>query len=251
MGPTQGPRAGDSRRAFPYRSCVLAALLLGGFPQGGRAEAPPLLARAFEQWTSGVADLAFTQQTRFFLGDGRVKNTRTERYDPSLPDSRRWRLIEVDGRPASPAERDAWDSRKNGKPRRKIVKSPSEYLDLDHARLVGENATSARFEVGMRPEASRLLSLDKIGVVITVDKGSASIVLIAARLLEQMPVLLGLARITDLDVDVGVEPRDEDPARNPGGVTTGSTARMTISELGYPKEYSWSEFRRVASYGGP
>ena len=216
-----------------------------------RAETPPLLAKAVEQWAAGREDLAFTQQTRFFLDDGNVREQRVERYDPSLPDSRRWRLIEVDGRAATVEQRVKWETRKNGKPRKKVVKAPSEYLDLEHATLMDNAPKSARFEIGLRPQAARLLAVEKVAVVITVDKESGRISAIAATLRQPISVLLGLARITDLDIDVHIEPVDEDSAQVAGEVQSGSTARVAISRLGFPMEYNWSDFKRVTSFRGP
>ena len=80
----------------PLRLIPLILILGGMICAGARAETPPLLAKAIAQWVAGQEDLAFTQQTRFFFNDGRVKEERVERYDPALPDSQRWRLIEVD-----------------------------------------------------------------------------------------------------------------------------------------------------------
>src|ERR1035437_7130394 len=127
-------------------------IFCGAFPSGLHAETPPLLAEAILQWAAGREDPAFTQQTRFFTDDGRVKAERVERYDPSLPDSVRWRLIEVDGQPATTEQREKRETSKNGKPTKKVVKSPSEYLDLEHATLVDETTQRARFKVGLRPD---------------------------------------------------------------------------------------------------
>jgi hypothetical protein len=230
--------------------CCFILFFCGTFPAGLHAETPPLLAKAFEQWAAGQEDLAFTQQTRFFFDDGKVKAERVERYDPSLPDSVRWRLIEVDGQPASIEQREKWETRKNGKPRKKVVKSPAEYLDLDHAIVLDETSQSARFEIDLRPDEAHLLSAEKIAVVITVDKEIGRIAHVSATLRQPIRVLLGLARITDLDIDVDVEPANEDSAQQSGEVRSGSTAHVAISKLGYPMEYNWSDFRRVTSFGG-
>jgi hypothetical protein len=232
-----------------FRSYWFLLVLGGAFSAGLHAQTPPLLAKAFEQWATGREDLAFTQQTRFFLDDGRVKEARVERYDPSLPDSRRWRLVEIDGRPATDEQREKWESRKNGKPRKLIVKPPAEYLDLEHATLLDDTPQSARFEIGLRPAAAHLLAVENIAVVITVDKESGHIARIAATLRQPISVLLGLARITDLDIDVRIEPADEDTAQKSSEVQTGSTARAAMSRLGFPMEYNWSDFKRVTSFG--
>lgn len=226
-------------------------ILLGASFSGLRAEPPALLAKAIERWASGPEDLAFTQETRFFVEDGEVRKERIERYDPSLPDSRRWRLIEVNGQPATAEQKKKWETRKNGTPRKGVGKSPAEYLDLDNATLVGNTPKNARFEIGLRPETARLIALEKIVVAITVDKESGRIALISATLRQPINVLLGLARITDLDVDVRVEPAEGDSTQKPGQVQIGSTARVTLSKLGNPVEYNWSDFERVTSFGKP
>jgi hypothetical protein len=228
--------------------CLSLISLCCAAPLGLRAEAPPLLAKALKRWTAGQGDMAFTQQTRVFLADGGVKEERIERYDPSLPDNRRWTLIEVNGLPATDAQRMKWESRKNAKPRRKVDESPSKYLDLDGALLIGETPKDARFNIPVRPEAQRLLAVEDIDVVITVDKQSASVAGVGAALREPIRVLLGIAQITDLDVDLRINPVDEDSPNTPEEVQSGSTARVKISKLGRPVEYNWSDFKRVPSW---
>ena len=113
-----------------------------------------------------------------------------------------------------------------------------------------ETTSKAGFEIGLRPEAARLLAVEKIAFVLTIDKESGAIARIAATLRQPIRVLLGLAQITDLDIDVRMEPADDDSSQSSGDVQNGSTARVTMSKLGSPMEYNWSDFRRVASYGG-
>jgi hypothetical protein len=232
------------------RLCLFVLSLCSAASPGLRAEVPPLLAEAIQRWTVEAGDFAFTQQTRSFQADGEVKEERIERYDPSLPDSRRWHLIEVNGQPATEAQREKWESRKNGKPRRKVDESPYEYLDLDRATLIGETPKDARFRIPLRPEAQRLLDVDDIEVVITIDKQSGAIAGVGAVLREPIRVLLGLARITDLDVDFRINPIDEGSANPPEEIQPGSTARVTMSKLGRPVEYNWSDIKRVASFVG-
>ena len=235
-----------------YRRFFLIALVAGAALCAGlRAATPPLLAKAFAQWATGQEDLAFTQQTRILFDDGKLKAQRVERYDPSLPDSRRWRLIEVNGQPATEAQRQKWETWKNGKPRKKVSKSLAEYLDFEHAIPMNETPKNAHFEVGLRPEVARLIAVEKVSVVITVDKESGTIAHIAANLREPIRVLLGLAKITDLDLDVRIEPADGDPGFKSGEVQTGSTARVLMSKFGDPTEYRWSDFKRVPTYRPP
>ena len=249
--PGRGKWVGEKPTSMFPRFPSLVLFLCGASVIGLRAATPALLAHALAQWGAGREDLAFTQQTRIFLADGKVKEQRVERYDPSLPDRQRWRLISLNGQPATAEQRDKWETWKNAKPRKKVSKSLAEYLDLQHATPMNETPTNAHFEVGLRPEVASLIAVEKVSVVVTVDKASGTIAHIAANLREPIRVLLGLAKITDLDLDVRIEPGDGEPASNSGEVQIGSTARVKMSKLGDPLEYRWSDFKRVATYPGP
>jgi hypothetical protein len=214
-----------------------------------RSEAPPLLARAIERWNAGQGDLAFTQETKRYRLDGEIKDDRVEHFDPSLPDSRRWRLIEVNGLPATEEQRMKWDSRKNAKPRRKVDEAPAEYLDLDHAVLLGETPPDARFRVPLLPSGHPIVPAHNVDVVITVDQQTGNISRVGAALREPIHTLLGIAEITDLDVDLHLNP-DAEPSDSRDEVLPGSSARVKVSELGKPVEYEWRDFKRVASFSG-
>ena len=257
MGPSFIARSPDRETAAMqtrsrislFRWVLLPLVVAGGW--SGLSGAPtPLLVKALEDLHSSREDLAFTQRSRDLQDDGRVKEERIERYDPSLPDRQRWRLLEIDGRAPTEAERQKWEHRRNSKPRKKPLKSPVEYLDLEHARLIEDAPDQASFEVPIRPEVVRLLAVDKISVVVTVDKQLGRIERIGATLREPAKILLGLARITDLDVDVRLDPPSGNFPDEADRVQDGSTARVTLSKLGSPIEYRWSELKRVKTYAG-
>jgi hypothetical protein len=132
-----------------------------------------------------------------------------------------------------------------------VDESPAEYLDLDHAALVGETPKDVRFRIPLRPEAQRLIATENIDVVITVDKQTGGVSGIGAALREPIRVLLGVARITDLDVDLRINPAEETFPDAGDDVDSGGTARVKISRLGRPVEYDWSDFKRVTSFAGP
>ncbi len=115
-------------------------------------------------------------------------------------------------------------------------KSPYEYLDLERAIQVHETDREARFRVPIKPEAQRLLDLGEIDVVITVDKRTENISGIGAVLREPIRVLSGLAQITNLDIDLRIDPNEGAPVDEQ--VQPGSTARVTISRMGRPIEYN-------------
>lgn len=228
---------------------LFCALLVGG----AHAATLPLLAKAIAQWTEGAGDVAFTQRARVFNDDGSIKEERLERYDPSLPDSQRWHLLKFNGQEPNDEQRKKWEVRKNSKARKKFNKSPLDYLDVDHATVSKESPTTVRFEVPVKPETFRLLDLEKLAILITVEKEHGTISHISATLREPMRVLLGVANVTNFDLDVGIEPPSEsfDPKKQAGEVKADSSARVMMSKFGDPTEYRWSEFKRVPSYTGP
>ena len=225
----------------------------GVFAARGRAQTPPLLAKAFALWTAGAGDVAFTQRARVFNDDGSVKEERRERFDPSLPDAQRWHLLEFNGQPPTEEQRQKFEVRKNSKARKKFNKSPLDYLDMEHAALVKQTPADVRFEVPVKPETSRLLDLEKLSILITIEKAHGTITHISATLREPMRVLLGLAKVTDFDLDVAIEPPTDHPKpdASDGQVKSDSTARVVMSKFGDPMEYVWSDFKRVKTYANP
>jgi hypothetical protein len=217
--------------------CILSA--------SAGAETPDLLARAVAKWEQGHSALAFTQQVTTMDDKDKPKDVTVARYDPSQPDDSRWRLLEHNGRAPDDKERAAWESRKNNRKRKHSSKSPSEYLALSEARVIEETSGKLRYEVGLRPEAARLVAVEKLAVLIT-DKEHADILHVSAVLREPMRIALGIAKVTDLELDLHVE---TDEARTtPGELKQGGTATVVLSKFGDPVEYKLSDFKRVTPY---
>ena len=114
---------------------------------------------------------------------------------------------------------------------------------------VQDGINRVSYEVRLRQDAARLIGVEKIGAVVTIDKGTASIVRISSTLHQPVRVLMGLARINNLDVDLQIEPWDEMESQLEGAETGGG--RIEMSRLGGSyAEYSWSDFRRVTEFPG-
>ena len=211
-----------------------------------RAAPPPLLDEAVHQWLAGKDDWAFTQRARTLLDDGSVKEERLERFDPSLPDDQRWHLLEMNGKPPTDEQRKQWQDRKNQKPRKASNKPLDELFDFDSATLVSETPQAATYGVAVKPSFARLVAVDKLTVDFTVNKQTKVIEHVTAGLSEPMKVALGLAKVTDLDLDLRFEP-DAPPA----DVAAKGSASMTMSKVvGARMEYTWSDFKRVTRYAG-
>jgi hypothetical protein len=228
---------------------VIVVLAIAALTPPLHAEPPALLLKAVNLWSEGRQDLAFTQRTRTLNEDQSTQYERVERYDPSLPDARRWKLIEVNGRPPTDAERRDIEDKRNRKPRKRAGNPPTTYLDLANARKVGESEKVAHFEVGVKPEVSRLIALDKLVVKITVDKSSGTIAHISAYLREPMRVAFGLAKVIDVDLDVQFSERADGPPHS-GELAADSSARVKLTKFGNPQEFSWSDFKEVTAYSG-
>lgn len=214
-----------------------------------------LLKDAFKNWAQGKDDLSFVQRTRFLHDDGSLKEERVERYDPSLPDEKRWELLEVDGKAPNSAQRERIQDKRNKKPRKKANKPLEEYFDLDSAKVVEDGKEFVRYEVAVRPEAARLIAVDKLSVGISVRKDTKTIERIMAGLTEPMRIAMGVAKVTDIDLDLRFDAEDEPPAKGRKKVeepTTEAdgTARVVMSKMGNRAEYTWGEFKRVTRYRG-
>jgi hypothetical protein len=219
-----------------------------------KAAPPTLLQEAFENWAQGKDDLSFVQRTRFLNDDGSLKEERLERYDPSLPDNKRWELLEMNGKTPSDSQRERIQDRRNKKPRKKANKPLEEYFELETAKVMENGQDMVRYEVAVRPEAARLIAVDKLSVGISVRKDTKTIERIVAGLTEPMRIAMGVAKVTDIDLDLRFDDEDESSAKDknkksaePPSEADG-TARVVMSKLGNRAEYTWGEFKRVSRY---
>jgi hypothetical protein len=215
----------------------------------GAAQTPPLLEEAVEKWNAGKEDLAFTQRVRTFTNDNKVKEERVERYDPSLPDERRWHLIEVNGKPPTDEQRERLESRKNRKARKEANKPLGDYFEFERAKTLSEENGLVRYDVPVRSDAAaRLLDVEKIDVIFSVREATKTIEHVAAGLREPMRIALGLVRVTDIDLDIHFDASSEVIPPPPPPSNPPSTAHVAVSKLGDRLEYTWSDFKRVTTH---
>jgi hypothetical protein len=229
------------------RFLFLPVFTLATFLPAMRAETPALLEEAVEKWVAGTDDWAFTQRVRTF-DDEKVKLERLERYDPSRPDNQRWHLLEIDGKPPTDAQREYWERRKNRKPKRRVESTLGKYFDFEHATVAKETEEVVRYEVPLKKEGTRLVPLDKIIVEIVVNKATRSIEQVVGGLREPIRFALGLAKITDMWLDVRFDPMLHDLTPEDGETQTSGAAHVVLFKMGDRAEYAWSEFKRVTPF---
>jgi hypothetical protein len=219
---------------------LLGLLALAGFAAAARADDVSLLRQVAQSWLDERDRWAFTQHVREY--DGQVlKEERVERYDPSDGYERRWRLISINGRKPTPEQWEAWNRRKNKKPRRNQA-DIEENFDFAHAKLIEETPTTARYELPLKNGVEWLFPINKVELLITIDKSGPSLKQVQARINEPFRVALGLARILDIDLDLVMKPP---PQPDPAAAQPGGTAEAVVTKFGDRVEYSWSEFERV------
>lgn len=229
------------------RAAVASFALLLACVLSLRAETPPLLQAAVDNWVAGKQEVAFTQRTRTLADAGAVKEERVERYDPSQPDNRRWHLLEVDGKPPTEAQREAIEVPRNKKPRKHANKPPAEVLDFANATVREQTKDTVTYEVAMRSDAAWLVQTENIAVLITVGRQSRAVEHVAVSLRATVRVALGLAKITDVDFDLSFD----EPAKKGGSDDEAAgKASAAITKLGKRMEYAWSDFKRVQAYDG-
>jgi len=243
-----------SHRLF-FAVSVCALLLSTSF-----AAPPSLLKEAVDNWGEGKDDLAFTQKTRLLEDDGKMKEERVEHYDPSLPDNNRWKLVSVDGKEPTQQQIERIEVKRNKKPRKKAARPLEQYFELENAKKEEETDTLVRYHVSVRPETARLISVEKLAVELTVDKKTKTIDRVTAGLDEPMRIAMGIAKITEVDLDVRFDGDDEGKKSTDGrpkaeksvesADTATGTAEVKMSKFGNRAEYSWSDFKRVTRYQG-
>lgn len=212
-----------------------------------RAAPPALLDQAVGRWIGERNEWAFTQFVREFDG-GTVREERLERYDPSEPGIRRWRLLNVNGRPPTAERRAEWQQRKLKK-RLNPGKPLGRFFDFEHATVAEETAQTVRFLLPLRNDHSWLFPLDRVRVNVTVNKVTRAIDQIEAGIDEPFRVALGLGKVMDIDFDVQMNPSERRGEKdNPQAARPDGTATAIMNKLGERVEYAWSEFLRVTPH---
>ena len=226
----------------------IASLLLALVPLSAVHAAPPaLLSQAVDKWIGERNQWAFTQLVREFDGT-QVAEERVERYDPSQPGEKIWQLLSINGQPPTAERREAWQKRKFRK-RLNAGKSLGGFFDFDHATVQAETATVVRYRLPLRNDHSWLFPLDRVNVVVTVNKATQAIDQIEAGIDEPFRVALGLGQVMDIDFDVQMHPsKQRDEVDNPRAAKPAGTATAVVNKLGERIEYAWSAFRRVTPH---
>jgi hypothetical protein len=209
--------------------------------------ADDILREAVGHWLDERDHWAFTQRAREYDGE-RLRRERLERYDPSRPDRERWELVLLNGRAPTPAEKADLTERKNKK-RRRHTTPIADYFDFARAAVTHETAQSISYELPLRSNTQWLFPVDKVTLILAVDKPTRAITNVQAKIQEPFRVALGLARILDVDLDVATElPPAEDPTADPAAAKPSGTARVVVTKFGDRVEYEWSDFQRVTPH---
>lgn len=225
-----------------YLIFLSAAILVPAY-----SATPPLLEQAAEKWLGERDNWAFTMLVREFDG-GRVREERRERYDPSQPGLARWALLLVNGQPPTVERRAEWLKHKTKK-RKNPGKPLNQYLDFERATILKEDARSACYELPLRDNHSWLFPVDKVSLRVTVNKTTLALEEVVAGIEEPFKVVLGFARVMDIDFDLQMNPPGQGgDESNPASAKPDGTARAVVNKLGERIEYAWSEFQRVTPH---
>lgn len=229
------------------RLLLLLVLSAGPAAAGDPRE---LLRTAVEKWAEEIDRWSFVQHVREYRGDT-VRETRRERFDPSQPDASRWALLEINGRPPTAEELEAFDQRKNARPRMRF-EAPARYVDFKRVRVVEASDEMITFDVPLRGDVSLFVPFEDILARVVVEKDTAIIRRVELGLREEMRIAFGLARVMKLDLDLRLHDAafltdpgaPASPARPPDG-----HASATISKFGRRADITWTDFVRVVPEG--
>lgn len=211
------------------------------------AATPPLLEQAAEKWLGERDNWAFTMLVREFAG-GQVREERRERYDPSQPGIARWTLLSVNGRSPTDERRAEWQKRKTKK-RKNPGKPLNEYLEFEQAKVVREDSKTACYSLPLRDNHSWLFPVDKVSLLVTVNKSTLALEDVVASIDEPFKVALGFARVMDIDIDLQMNPPEQGGDKaDPAAAKPDGTARAVVNKLGERIEYVWSDFKHVTPH---
>lgn len=212
-------------------------------PLAGAADDIGLLQQVAGRWLEERGHWAFTQRVIEYEGKA-VKQERLERYDPSQRWVSRWQLLSIDGHKPTPTEWSEWTVRKNKK-HHKHANALGDYFDFSNARVVDQTPKTIRYELPLRGNVEWLFPINKVELLVTIDRNPPALQEVHARISEPMRVALGLAHVLHIDLDFQMEtPAAPDPAdAKPSG-----SAHAIVTKMGDRVEYFWTNFTRVTPH---
>lgn len=196
-----------------------------------------------EKWLGERDHWAFTQRAVEY--ENGTPHVRLERYDPSKRGDARWTLLAINGKFPTPEQHAAWAKKKFQKKRRRFDMPLGDFFTFEDARVVSETPTRVRYELPLRNDRSWLFQADKVRVFVSVNKETRALERLIAEIEEPVKVLLGIARITDGELDLSFLNFDEDAEPGPESTQPTGRARVTVRKFGERVEFTWSDFKRV------
>ena len=159
----------------------LVLLLAAGWTAAPlRAGGPPLLDDALGKFMGDVDRWAYTQTVVEKDDKGKVVAQAVVRFDPSRPYAEQFTPLSIDGK--EPTDRQFKKFRKQGEKRAErhdqaeregttsVRKTLGELMDLEHATVAAETATSVTYEVPLKKEGNNRLPPEKFLVTAQVDR---------------------------------------------------------------------------------
>ena len=208
-------------------------------------ELPPYLKEALNRFNPDIpSDLAYTITTK------RGEASAVERYDPSLPDERKWTLLQCNDQPAT-----AEENSRNGSYR--ITTSPSlratfrrDDIDLTSVRLIREDTERAEYQSRFREDLKDPL-LHHLELRLTVLKKPAAIEQYVLQLTgAYSPVLT--VKMLELRVEATFSPPAGDRPALPRRVTSRFRGRVWIfKSIEEDVQTDYADFTRVIPFTLP
>lgn len=227
-------------RKVSFLFCIFVCTLAGAPPTEGSHS---LLEEAVEKWLGERDHWAFTQRAVEY--ENGTPHVRLERYDPSKRGDARWTLLAINGKFPTLEQHAAWAKKKFKKQRRRFDMPIGDFFAFDEARVLSETDKLVRYDLPLRNDRSWLFQADKVQVVVTVNKQTRALEHLNADIDEPVKVLLGLARITEGELDLSFLNFDNEAAPDPKTTEPTGRVRVTVRKFGERVEFTWSDFKRV------
>lgn len=226
----------------------------------GRAEVPAILDEALQKTLRDADRWAFTQTWVEFDGKGKELNRAVVRFDPSKPYAEQYTPLSVDGK--APTAGDLAKYRRRGEKRgermekaerdgsentTKTRQTLGELMDIEHATVSAEDATTITFEVPLKKEGNKRFPPEKFQVLARVNKATRGFERIEAKLREAMRSML----VVKIKSGEGaMEFATVDPKFAPAMVAVrgGGSASVAFVPIGRRYDLKHDDFKRVKPY---
>ena len=237
-------------------------------PATAKAEMPPVLMDAITKLSKDTDRWAYTETRIAKDPKGVSKGETVIRFDPSKPYAEQYVPLKIDGKP--PTERQLADYRRRGvkrgerldreaglpappvaparEPPSFRIGSSKSFADVERITIAQENENTITYHVPLRPDPKIPVPMEKIELLVRVNKAQRTLENVSVRVLDSFRVKL-VVKINSGGANIDFKTVDPKFAPVVSAISGDAAVSILFVKFGGAYDLKREDFKRVKPYG--